>query len=102
MVPIFVVMDNHSTDRKYNHDGSSKRNSSDSCFINTLKVSFEPQGDKTSRARVEIFDEKIMSLHAEGLKVRDIQTKLLHLYGMEISTILISKVTKALTEKSDR
>jgi putative transposase len=45
------------------------------------------------------FDNKILSLYARGLSVRDIQAHLLEMYGTEISPSLISAVTDAVMEE---
>jgi putative transposase len=43
--------------------------------------------------RFDGFDDKIMSLYARGMTVRDIQAQLEELYGVEVSASLISTVT---------
>jgi putative transposase len=45
------------------------------------------------------FDNKILSLYARGLSVRDIQAHLLEMYGTEISPSLIAAVTDAVMEE---
>lgn len=45
------------------------------------------------------FDEKIISLYARGLTVREIQGHLAELYGTEVSPDLISKVTDAVLDE---
>jgi putative transposase len=44
------------------------------------------------------FDDKIISLYARGLSVREIQGHLEEMYGTEVSPILISTVTDAVSE----
>ncbi len=99
MTTILVEMNNHLTDREYSYDGSSKGNSREGYYDSTINGSFSHCGITPKHARLEIFDEKILSLYAGGMTVRDIQSHLLGLYGMEVSTSLISTVTKALKEK---
>ncbi len=44
------------------------------------------------------FDDKIISLYARGLSVREIQSHLEEIYGAEVSPSLISSVTDAVSE----
>jgi putative transposase len=54
---------------------------------------FEPQIVKKRQTRWVGFDEKVISLYARGLTVREIQGHLAEIYGTEVSPDLISKVT---------
>jgi putative transposase len=54
---------------------------------------FEPQLIKKNQRRFDGFDEKIISLYARGMTVREIQGHLEEIYGVEISPGLISQVT---------
>ena len=47
------------------------------------------------QTRFDGFDEKIISMYARGMTVRDIQAYLRKIYGVEISESLISRVTDA-------
>lgn len=49
--------------------------------------------------RLEAFDDKVISLYARGLSVREIQGHLLEIYGTEVSPDLISRVTDAVLEE---
>jgi putative transposase len=60
--------------------------------------SFEPQLIKKGQRRFDGFDEKIISLYARGLPVREIQRHLEDIYGVEVSPTLISNVTAAVWE----
>lgn len=60
---------------------------------------FEPILVKKGQTRFDGFDDKILSLYARGMTVRDIQAQLQDLYGVEVSTGLISKVTDAVEEE---
>ena len=60
---------------------------------------FEPQLIKKGQTRFEGFDEKILSLYARGMTLRDIQSQLWEMYGVEVSTTLISSVTDAVIEE---
>lgn len=60
--------------------------------------SFEPQLVKKRQTRFTGFDEKILSMYARGMTVRDIQGHLEELYGVDVSPDLISRVTSAVTE----
>jgi putative transposase len=60
---------------------------------------FEPQLVPKGVTRLDGFDDKIISLYARGLTVREIQGHLRELYGTEVSPDLISRVTDAVLEE---
>ena len=60
---------------------------------------FEPQLIAKGQTRFEGFDDKIISLYARGMTVREIQGHLAELYGTEVSPDFISKVTDAVLEE---
>ena len=60
--------------------------------------SFEPQLVKKRQTRFTGFDEKILSMYARGMTVRDIQGHLEDMYGVDVSPDLISRVTSAVAE----
>jgi putative transposase len=62
------------------------------------KGKFEPQIVKKRQTRWVRFDEKVISLYARGLTVREIQGHLQEIYGTEVSPDLISKITDAVLE----
>lgn len=55
--------------------------------------SFEPQLISKRQTRFDGFDDKIISMYARGLSTQDIQAQLQELYGVEVSSSLISNVT---------
>ncbi|MEO7497646.1 MAG: IS256 family transposase [Massilia sp.] len=59
---------------------------------------FEPQIVAKHQTRWTGFDDKIISLYARGLSVREIQGHLEEMYGAEVSPALISSVTDAVSE----
>src|SRR5215470_8054382 len=61
--------------------------------------SFEPQIVAKGQTRIEGFDDRIISLYARGLTVREIQTHLHELYSVEVSPDLISRVTDAVLDE---
>lgn len=61
--------------------------------------SFEPQLVKKNETHFDAFDEKIISLYARGMSVREIQGHLLDLYGTEVSRDLISRATDQVLEE---
>lgn len=63
------------------------------------KGTFEPQLVKKHQRRFTGFDDKILSMYARGMSVRDIQAHLSELYGTEISPSLISTVTDAVVDE---
>jgi putative transposase len=63
---------------------------------------FEPQLIAKYQRRFPGFDDKIISMYARGMSVRDIQAHLRELYGIEASPQLISTVTDAVLEEVSR
>ena len=61
--------------------------------------SFEPKIITKHQTRWTGFDDKIVSLYARGLTVREIQQHLLEIYGTEVSSSLISTVTDEIIEE---
>src|SRR6266511_2221216 len=61
--------------------------------------SFEPLLIAKGQTRFDGFDDKILSLYARGMTVREIQGHLQDLYGLEVSPDLISRVTDAVLEE---
>jgi hypothetical protein len=61
--------------------------------------SFEPQLVAKGQTRFDGFDDKILSLYARGMTVREIQGHLGELYGAEVSPDLISRVTDAVLDE---
>lgn len=61
--------------------------------------SFEPQLIPKNQTRWSGFDDKILSLYARGMTVREIQSHLEEMYGTEVSPTLISSVTDAVSEE---
>ena len=61
--------------------------------------SFEPQLVPKHQTRWNGFDDKILSLYARGMTVREIQAHLQEMYGAEVSPSLISSVTEAVLEE---
>jgi putative transposase len=55
--------------------------------------SFEPKVVKKGQRRLKGFDDKLISLYARGLTVRDIQAHIREIYDVEVSPDLISRVT---------
>jgi len=61
--------------------------------------SFEPQLIPKGQTRFDGFDDKILSLYARGMTVREIQGHLSELYSIDVSPDLISRVTDAVLEE---
>ncbi len=61
--------------------------------------SFEPQLIPKHQTRWTGFDDKILSLYAGGMTVREIQAHLEEMYGTEVSPSLISSVTDAVVDE---
>src|SRR5205809_1391628 len=61
--------------------------------------SFEPLLIAKGQTRFDGFDDRIISLYARGLSVREIQGHLRELYSTEVSPDLISRVTDAVLDE---
>jgi putative transposase len=62
-------------------------------------ATFDPQLIAKYRRRLPGFDDKVVSMYARGLSVREIQGHLLDLYSIEVSPDLISAVTDAVLDE---
>ena len=62
------------------------------------QASFEPQLISKHQTRWAGFDDKILSLYARGMTVREIQGHLQEMYGAEVSPTLISSITDAVMD----
>lgn len=62
-------------------------------------ATFEPQLIAKYRRRLPGFDDKIVSMYARGMTVREIQGHLAELYGIDVSPDLISAVTDAILDE---
>ena len=60
---------------------------------------FEPQLIAKGQTRLDGFDERVISLYARGLSVREIQAHLEEIYGTQVSPDLISTVTDAVLDE---
>ena len=49
--------------------------------------------------RIAGFDDKILALYARGMTVRDIQSQIEEIYGVDVSPALISTVTDSVMAK---
>ena len=63
---------------------------------------FVPQLIPKHQTRWAGFDDKILSLYARGITVREIQSHSEEMYGAEVSSALISSVTDAVMEEHNR
>ena len=61
--------------------------------------SFEPVIIKKGETRLTAMDNKILSLYAKGMNTRDILDTFQEMYGADISSTLVSKVTESVLEK---
>ena len=86
-------------------NGSSKKTVLTGTSKLTLAVprdragSFDPKLIAKYQRRFPDFDEKIISMYARGLSVREIRGHLEEIYGLEVSPDLISAVTDAVLEE---
>ncbi len=63
------------------------------------KAAFDPQLIKKGQTRFDGFDDKILSMYARGMTIREIQGHLQEMYGVEVSAALVSKVTDAVLDE---
>lgn len=63
------------------------------------RASFDPQLIAKYQRRFPGFDDKIVSMYARGMSVREITGHLRELYGVEVSPDLISTVTDAVLDE---
>jgi len=62
-------------------------------------ATFDPKIIKKRQKRFDGFDDKIISMYARGMTVREIQGHLEEIYGIEVSPDLISTVTASVIEE---
>ena len=62
-------------------------------------ASFDPRIVRKGQTRIDGFDDKVISMYARGMSVRDIRGHLKELYGVAVSPDLISRVTDAVLEE---
>ena len=98
-------------DKEALENGSNRRNgtSKKTVLTGTSKLtiavprdragSFDPKLIAKYQRRFPDFDEKIISMYARGLSVREIRAHLEEIYGIEVSPDLISAVTDAVLEE---
>ena len=63
---------------------------------------FEPKIVEKHQTRFEGFDDKIVSMYARGMTVRDIQGHLQQMYGVEVSRGLMSDITHRVMDEDRR
>jgi putative transposase len=96
---------------KEQKDSSNRRNGKTSKTLKTkdgeLRITiprdrkgrFKPKIVPKHQRRFDGFDDKIISMYARGMTVREIQGHLLDIYGTEVSPDLISTVTDGVYEE---
>lgn len=107
-------MDDHLGYEKHDPVGNGTGNSRNGKSSKTLRTdkgdvpvnvprdrngSFEPKLVKKHQRHFDGFDDKIISMYARGMSVREIQGHLEELYGTEVSPDLISRVTDAVLDE---
>jgi putative transposase len=60
---------------------------------------FEPQVVRKHQTRLAGLDSKVLALYARGMTVRDIQSQLQEMYGVDVSPTLISDVTNGVMDE---
>jgi putative transposase len=107
-------MTHHLGYQKHDSTGNGSGNSRNGKSLKTLKGeagemtievprdrngTFEPQLIEKHQTRFEGFDAKILSMYGLGMTVRDIQSHLRDMYGVDVSAGLISDVTDSIQEE---
>ena len=100
---------------KYSPDGNHSGNTRNGKSRKTLKSNygnidleiprdrngdFEPIAVKKHQRSISSFDDKIISMYAKGMTVRDIQSHVQELYGADLSPALISNITEKVMESA--
>lgn len=101
-------MENHLGYEKYSVDGKNSGNSRNGKTAKTVrsdfgefpletprdrKGDFDPALVKKRQTDISSFDEKIISMYAKGMTVRDIQDHLNEMYGVDVSPTMVSNIT---------
>lgn len=60
---------------------------------------YEPHLVPKHQTRIAGFDDKILALYARGMTVRDIQSQIQEIYGVDVSPALISSVTDTVLDE---
>ena len=106
-----VELDEHLDDEREASGPANRRNgvSKKSVLTGTSKMTlsiprdragtFDPKLIAKYQRRFPDFDEKIISMYARGMTVREIRGHLEELYGIDVSPDLISAVTDAVLEE---
>ena len=93
------------------YDGGNSRNGTSAKTVYTdtgairLEVprdrdgSFEPKLVQKGQRRLKGFDDKVISLYARGLTVREVRGHLEEIYGVDVSPDLISRVTDGVLDE---
>lgn len=55
--------------------------------------SFEPQAMEKRQTRTDDIENRILAMYAKGMSTRDIEEQLRDIYGIEVSSSLISRIT---------
>lgn len=63
---------------------------------------FEPLIIPKGQTRLPMFNDKIIALYGQGVSTRDIAAALLELYGVDVSPVLISRVTEQVLEQVEQ
>jgi putative transposase len=99
-------LDGEADDGKRNHrNGYSKKTVLSGTSKITLAIprdragTFDPKLIAKYQRRFPDFDEKVISMYARGMSVREIRGHLEELYGIDVSPDLISAVTDAVLEE---
>lgn len=77
----------HSAKRLKSEDGEL-----DIAVPRDRNASFDPKIVRKGQTRIDGFDDKVISMYARGMSVREIRGHLKELYGVEVSPDLVSRV----------
>lgn len=107
-------MDNHLGYTKHDPKGRNSGNSRNgrgkkTVVIDSEQVALEPPRDRNGSFQPQLipkrqkyfegFNDKILAMYARGMSVRDIQSCLLEMYGVDVSEGLISQATEGIIQE---
>ena len=107
-------MDNHLGYSKHEPKGKNSGNSRNgrgkkTVIIDSEQVALEPPRDRKASFQPQLipkrqkyfegFNDKILAMYARGMSVRDIQSCLLDMYGVDVSQGLISQATEGIMQE---
>jgi len=101
-IEVYLGYEKHSSEGDHSGNswnGKSKKSICSSYGSFIIEVPRDRQGEfkprliRKRQTRISSFDDKIISMYAKGMKVRDIQSRVEEIYGADVSRAMISEIT---------